>query len=196
MGRFQRLPESRVPLPHSRLPRRSRFLDFAEPFTGRYVRLGGSEDRPEQRSASPGVPGVAAIVAYVTAGVGTVVTVVGDFGGDATGIAAARRNDHAVLIAAAGCAIVGTVLGALYLSLPESFRKVPRTAVLIGGTLVVSAGVFLAVMAATDRPAGHPQIAITQNGRIVGVTVTGEGYPSDARFELATRVVNVSDWRR
>jgi hypothetical protein len=134
---------------------------------------------------SPDIPKIgttAGVLAFLAGGLGTILAVVSDWGSDASGIAAARRN-HVVWLQFAGVlAVCGLFFGAFYTIARQKLTWWQR-ALLLLGVMSVSAGLCLGIVSTTKREVGRPSVQIERVDRgSVRVTVRGEGQPSDASF--------------
>jgi hypothetical protein len=140
------------------------------------------EHEPKPPRPRPGT--VAGVVAFVAGGLGTVLAAVTDWGSEAGGLAAARRNHPDYLMAAALFAIGGLVAGAAYTIFRDRRRK-SWTSWLLGlGVVLVGIGLALGIISTTKREPGRPNVRIDRlDADSILVTVHGDGWPSNASFD-------------
>lgn len=142
--------------------------------------LAGGDDESDA-SAEDGWGTIAGGVAFVGAGLGTVLAAITDWGADDGGLAAARRNHVNMLAAAALLAISGLAVGALYALL----RNKRHSKVLGFGVLLVVAGVACGIIATTRREPGRPTLGADRiDTESIRVTVRADGLSSDTSFDM------------
>ena len=124
---------------------------------------------------------IAGATAFLAGGVGTILAAIGDFGGDTSALAAARRNHVHSLIAAAALAALGLALGGVY---PFVRDRWWRTHILAVGVVAVAAGVAVGAFATIAREPGRPTIVLDRVDKdSIRVEVTGDGLGSSDWYE-------------
>jgi hypothetical protein len=128
---------------------------------------------------------VAGVLVFLSGAFTTLLTLVTNFGADESGLAAARRNHSTALAIAAALAALGMLCAVAFaaarvIGTPRWLRAV---LILVGAALVLAGGV-LGIKSTIDRDPGDVAIAIERISKnAASVTITGEGFPSNKRFE-------------
>ena len=141
-------------------------------------------------SDTSGIGSKAGIVAYVGAGLATVLAAITNFGAEGGALDAARRNHVGSLVAAVALAATGLVLGASYTLIFKGAPKDTRRqrwaqGVLVAGVICIGLGVVLGVSATVRREPGRPIISLSRvSENALRVAVTGDGLASNERYEI------------